>query len=133
MDFGIPYNSLVSSLLNAELRKNTHVIRTWDTRESVAILKHLSQKCEGGLPTGTTTIITAKRKRDAEPSLVFQRQLRCIPSMSENVTKKLIENFATIKELQEALANKAEFPKIMIDSKNSLGKTRIDTLCKYLL
>ena len=134
-DLGIPYNSLISSLLNAELRKNTHVIRTWDTKESVAIIKSLSQKCDGHLPcvpTGIPTILT-KRKRDADPELVYLRQLMTIPTISENVAKKLIQNFTTLKKLQEALANKADFPKIMLDSKNSIGNKRIETLCKYLL
>ena len=132
-DLGIPYNSLISSLLNAELRKNTHVIRTWDTKESVAIIKHLSQKCDGCLPTGVPTNLTKKRKRDADPELVYLRQLMCIPTMSENVARKLIQNFTTLKKLQEALANKVDFPKVMLDSKTSLGKKRIETLCKYLL
>ena len=57
----------------------------------------------------------------------------CIPTISENVAKKLLEKFSSIKELQKALNNKAEFPKIMLDPKNSLGKKRIETLCKYLL
>jgi ERCC4-type nuclease len=132
-DLGIQYNSLISSLLNAELRKNTHVIRTMDIKETVTIIKHLSQKCDGSLPTGIPTTITKKRKRDADPDLVFMRQLMCIPTMSENVAKKILEKFSSINELQKALNNKAEFPKIMLDTKNSLGKKRIETLCRYLL
>ena len=131
-DLGIQYNSLISSLLNAELRKNTHVIRTMDIKETVTIIKHLSQKCDGSLPTGIPTTITKKRKRDADPDLVFMRQLMCIPTISENVAKKLLERFSSINELQKALNKKAEFPKIMLDTKNSLGKKRIETLCKYL-
>ena len=132
-DWGIQYNSLISSLLNAELRTNTHVIRTFCVEESATIIKHLSQKCDGSLPTGVPTVITKKRKRDADPNLVFMRQLMCIPTISENVAKKLLEKFSSINELQKALNNKAEFPKIMLNPKTSLGKTRINTLRKYLL
>ena len=129
---GIHYNSLISCLLNAELRKNTHVIRSFSIKETVTIIKHLSQKCEGALPTGVPTVIT-KRKRDADPDLVFKRQLMCIPTMSENVAKKLLDTFGCLNELQKALSNKEDFPKIMLDQKNSIGKKRIETLCKYLL
>jgi ERCC4-type nuclease len=132
-DTGMPDNSLISSLLNAELRKNTHVIRTMDVNETAHFIKHLCQKCEGALPTGVATTITTKRKRDAEPDLVFKRQLMCIPSMSENVANKLREQFGTITRLQEGLKNKAKFPKVVLDSKQNLGKKRIEILCKYML
>ena len=92
----LPYNALISALLNAELRKNTHVIRTVDVKESAAFVKHLTQKCEGTLPAGIATNITEKRKRDADPDLVFIRQLMCIPTISKNIATKLKEQFGTI-------------------------------------
>ena len=131
-DLGIPYNALISSLLNAELRSNTHVLRTMDVVESARFIKHLSQKCDGGLPTGVPTLLT-KRKRDADPDLVFIRQLMCIPTISEHISKKLLEQFGSLGKLQIALNNKASFPQIKLYGKTNLGKKRIDTLCKYLL
>ena len=127
----MPYNALISAILNAELRKNTHVIRTMDENETGCFIRHLSQKCEGSLPTGIETKITKKRKRDANPDIVFTRQLMCIPSISENVAKKLFEKFASIPKLQAALKNKKTFPKIELDAKHNLGKARIELLCKY--
>ena len=129
----MPYNALISAILNAELRKNTHVIRTMEVTETACVIRHLSQKCDGTLPSGIQTIITKKRKRDADTNLVFIRQLLCIPSINENVGKKLHEQFGNITKLQDALQNKAKFPKIALDEKRSLGKKRIDILCKYLL
>ena len=132
-DLGIPYNALIACLLNAELRSNTHVIRTMDVMETACYIKHLSQKCEGRLPTGVKTTLTGKRKRDADPVLVFVRQMMCVPTISEKIANKLHEEFGGLGRLQEALRNKAEFPKIMLDRRSSLGKKRIETLCKYLL
>jgi len=132
-DTAMPYNALVSATLNAEMRNNTHVIRTMDVDETATYIRHLYQKCEGALPTGIHTIITKKRKRDANKDMVFTRQLMCIPSISENVAKKLYEQFGNITKLQEALQSKAKFPKISLDEKHDIGKKRIEILCKYLL
>jgi ERCC4-type nuclease len=131
-DTNMPYNALVSAVLNAELRNNTHVVRTIDVNETACFIRHLCQSCEGALPTGISTNITKKRKRDADPDVVMLRQLMCIPSISENVAKKLKDYFGSIKKLQEALKNKA-FPKITLDDKHNIGKKRIDILCKYLM
>ena len=131
----MPYNALLSAILYAEMRKNTHVIRTIDVNESACVIRHLCQKCEHpiGVPSGIHTTMTKKRKRDSDPRLVFMRQLICIPTISENVAKKLHEKFGNLTQLQEALRDKINFPKIVLDDKRALGKKRIETLCKYLL
>ena len=133
---GVPYNALLSAILNAELRKNTHVIRTMDVKETASCVKHLVQKCEnpGAVPTGVSPNASlTKRKRDAQPDLVFMRQLMCIPTISENVSRKLRDEFGNLPTLQQALRDKHKFPKISLDPKHTLGKARIDTLSKYLL
>jgi len=132
-DTTMPYNALVSAILNAEMRAHTHVIRTMDVDETATYIRHLYQKCEGSLSTGIPTIITKKRKRDANKDIVFARQLMCIPSISENVAKKLYEQFGNITKLQEALQSKAKFPKVALDEKHNIGKKRIEILCTYLL
>ena len=129
----MPYNALVSATLNAEMRNNTHVIRTMDVNETAIYIRHLYQKCEGTLPTGIATMITKKRKRDCNKDIVFRRQLMCIPSISENVAKKLYEKFGNVTKLQEALQDKSKFPKVTLDEKHNIGKKRIELLCKYLL
>jgi hypothetical protein len=57
----------------------------------------------------------------------------CLPTVSENVARKLREKFPTMALLQEALRDKTKFPKIALDEKRRLGKARIDALAKYLL
>ena len=133
---GIPYNSLWSACLNTELRKASHMIRTWDVNESAAVVRLLFQK--GGappaIPSGVTPGTTlTKRKRDADPSLVFMRQLQCIPTVSETVARKLHERFGTLTQLQKALLDKKTFPRIELGNNRGLGKVRIEKLATYLL
>ena len=113
-----------------------HAIRTMDVAETASVIKMLVQK--GDAPAATHTgvappLMLAKRKRDAEPGLIFQRQLMCLPTVSENVARKLQEKFHSMATLQEALRDKKNFPKIALDGKRRLGKTRIDALAKHLL
>ncbi len=133
---GIPYNGLWSACLNTELRKSSHLIRTWDVNETAAVVRLLVQK--GGsppaIPSGVApkTALT-KRKRDADAGLVFMRQLMCIPTVSENVARKLHDEFRTLAQLQKALLSPKTFPKIELDGKRRLGKVRIEKLAAYLL
>ena len=132
---GVPYTALWSALLNAEMRKTSHVIRTANVNETASVIRLLVQKgctapalSSGMAPAKALT----KRKRDASPSLVFMRQLMCVPSASEVVARKLLEKFGTLPALQAALREK-EFPKIELSARHSLGKARRQTLAAYLL
>lgn len=135
-ELGVSYAALWSALLNAELRRTSHVVRTADVKETAAVVRLLVQK--GGvspkIPSGIAPQpVLTKRKRDAEPDLVFMRQLMIIPSISENVARKLLDQFGNLPELQKALQEKKKFPKIELDQKRSLGKARIDKLASFLL
>ena len=55
-----------------------------------------------------------------------------IPSMSESVSKKIVEHFGTLPSLQKALAGK-RFPKIKLDERQTFGKGRVKKLARYLL
>lgn len=135
-DVGLPYASLMSACLNAELRNNSHVVRTMDVQETAVVVCHLVQKGGGsqpGVPSGLAPARPlTKRKRDADKKLVFLRQLQIIPSVSENVAVKLAEHFGTLPALQKALAQK-KFPKIPLDNRRTLGKDRVKKLAAYLL
>jgi len=59
----------------------------------------------------------------------------CIPTMSENVARRLTNHFGTLSALQEALrGDKKKFPDITLDDqgKTKLGKARLATLSNYL-
>ena len=104
--------------------------------ETAAVVRLLVQK--GGspmaIPTGVApkTALT-KRKRDAEPSLVFMRQLMCIPSISERIARLLLDHFGNLRELQDALEDLKSFPKSRLDDRTCIGKARLRILAaRYL-
>ena len=134
-DLGLPYNALWSAIINASLRRNAHLIRTADVNETASVVRLLVQKgCTTPPPPSgiAPPAVLTKRKRDAQPELVFMRQLMCIPSVSETVSRKLYEKFGALPALQEALRQK-KFPKITLDEHRSIGKARREKLAAYLL
>ena len=132
---GLPYASLLSACLNAMLRKKSYLIRTVDVSETAAVVEKLMRKggYTPGVPSGDAPPAPlTKRKKDADPKLVFARMLMIIPSVSENVAKKLVQHFGTLPALQNALAEK-RFPKVKLDERQTLGKGRVKKLAQYLL
>ena len=133
---GVPVASLWGAILNMELRPRSHMIRCSDVNETAQVLIQLGQKLEGappGIPTGLAPPSPlTKRKKDAGKKTVAIRQLTCIPSISENIAKTLIEQFGSVAALQRALSDKKNFPKVTLTARNSLGKKRLEHLRDYL-
>ena len=78
-------------------------------------------------------IVRSKRQRYGETEQVCLRQLMCIPSVSENVARVLLEQFGTLPKLCQALEDPNTFPKrIRLDERSCLGQARIQLLTKYL-
>ena len=133
-----PYDSLLGALVNAELRPRSHVIRTIDLDETAAVIIALCKKAGSpppGIPSGLAPPIvpTSKRKRDAEASTVWTRQLMCVPSISEKTAKALLDHFGTLPALVAALNDPQQtFPRVRLDERSCLGKRRIEILSKYL-
>ena len=126
------HESLLGACVNAELRKGSHVIRTMDLEETAAVVRHLVEKggsCPG-LPSSLTPPV-AKRKRDADRETCWLRQLMCIPSISERIARKLLDEFGTLPAIQKALAE-GGMKKVRIDDRTCLGKARIEKLTYYL-
>ena len=133
---GLPYETLLSTVLNAELRPNSHVIRSADVGETALIVEHLAKKCahEPGIPSGNAPARhLTKRKKDAEPRIVFLRMLMTIPSISEHVSTKLVDHFGSLPPLQRALEQQKTFPQIRLHDKTALGQARIQKLARHLL
>ena len=132
----MPYASLLSAMLNAELRPNSHLIRTMDVDETAAVVQLLVKKGGGpapGIPSGLAPAQPlTKRKKDADKRTIFLRQLMVMPSMSEAVATKLVDHFGSLPSLQKALAQK-KFPKIRLDDRQSVGKARVKKLAALLL
>ena len=86
----LPYDSLLGACVNAELRRNSHVIRTMDLAETAAVVRHLVQKGQSSpeIPSGLQPpAAQSKRMRDAERETCWLRQLMCVPSISEHVAR----------------------------------------------
>ena len=127
------HESLLGACVNAELRKNSHVIRTMDLQETAAVVRHLVEKGGSfpGLPSSILTPPVSKRKRDADRETCWVRQLMCIPSISERVARKLLEEFGTLPAVQRALVD-GDLKKVRLDGRTCIGKARIQKLSYYL-
>ena len=127
----LPYKSMLGALVNCELRDTAHVFRTWDVNETAYLIPHLVHKMQAtrAIPSGFET---SKRKRDADPTTVWMRQLMCIPTISEKIARKLLNEFGSLSRLQDALRSD-EFPSIRLDGRAYLGTARRAKLAEYLL
>ena len=132
----MPYASVMGACVGAELcRRDAHVFRTWDLDETVHLVVHLFHKvgiqrtCPSGVGPPT---LTSKRKRESDMETCWIRQLMCVPSVSENVARCLLEHFGSLAGLQRALSDPESFPRVQIGER-SIGKARLAHLRKYLV
>ena len=135
----VSHASLLGACINAEMRQGSHVIRTMCLTETAAAVHHLVQKggSSPGVPASVlTTPALSKRQRDDDCETCWVRQLMCIPSISEQVARKLLSEFGNLPALQKALGDEEDVKKITkihINDRACIGKTRIQTLKRYLL
>ena len=127
----LPHETLLGACLNAELRPGSHLIRSACIEETVLVIKQLVTKLAGG-PPGIPSGIQPKSKRKRDEDTVCIRILMCIPSISERIARLLMEHFGNLRELQEALDDIDSFPKIRLDERSCIGKTRLNILARYL-
>ena len=127
----LPHESLIGACLNAELRAGSHLIHAACIEESALVIKQLVDKV-GGAPPGIPSGLQPKSKRERNEETVWIRQLMCIPSISERIARLLLEHFGNLRALQEALEDLKSFPKIRLDDRRCIGKTRLQILAGYL-
>ena len=127
----LPHETLLGACLNAELRPGSHLIRSACIEETVLVIKQLADKLAGG-PPGIPSGLQPKSKRERNEETVWIRQLMCIPSISERIARLLLKHFVNLRALQEALEDIDSFPKIRLDDRTCIGKTRIKMLARYL-
>ena len=123
--------------------RDVHILRTWDAYETFDALASLIEKLQhrtlgappvcstGGLQIPKMRGKISKRARDAE--CVEVRQLMCIPSVSERVARKLMQQFGGLQKLRLALSDPASFPAVHLDDKTKLGKARLKRLTHHLV
>ena len=57
----------------------------------------------------------------------------CVPTISERIARALLAEFGSPAALAQALSgNLKEFPRVRLDAKTCLGKTRIEALAKFM-
>jgi ERCC4-type nuclease len=130
------YDSMMGAMVNASLRSSC-CFRTMDVEETACLVLHLVKKLQkrphaSAVGTGLRPPHQSKRQRASEADNVFARQLMCVPSVSERIAVRLVEQFGDLEALQDALRDVQTFPKIQI-GKTCLGKARIATLARHLL
>lgn len=133
-----PYQSLLAACVNAELRRNSHLVRTIDADETAMVIKMLCKKAgepPPGIPSGVSAPVfpRSRRARDSDEEHVWVRQLMCVPTISERIARALLAEFGSLAALVHALDGDLQaFPRIRVDAKTCLGKARIATLAKYM-
>ena len=106
------------------------MFRTWDISETAKLLPKLAEKIHAphAIPSGVVAPpLLSKRKREADKAMCSLRMLMCIPSVSENVARKLLEHFGSLTALQRAIACD-ELPKVCLEGGRRLGKARVARL-----
>ena len=129
-----PYESLIGATVNAELRHKCHVFRTWDIWETALLLRHLVSKMEHFFTCAPNGLrLAPKRKRDSDSETCWLRMLMCVPSVSEHVAKALLKQFGTLANVQSALVNISNFPRVQLNGRTCIGTKRLKTLRAYLV
>ena len=111
------------------------MIRTVDLFETAAVIRHLVEKGEfepGMPPSALTTPAVSKRERDCERKVCWTRMLMCVPTVSERIAKKLLDEYGSLPAIQKALQTPKTFKRIRLDDRSCLGKERIKKLVLYL-
>ena len=132
------YDSLLGAAINAELRKGSCLIRTVDLHETAAVVRHLVEKgeYEPGMPPSALTppsvSSASKRERDCDRKVCWTRMLMCVPSVSERIAKKLLDEYGSLPAIQTALQTPKTFKRIRLDDRSCLGKERIKKMALYL-
>ena len=132
------YDSLLGAVINAELRKGSCVIRTVDLHETAAVVRHLVEKgeYEPGMPPSALTppsvSSASKRERDCDRKVCWTRMLMCVPSVSERIAKKLLDEYGSLPAIQTALQAPKTFKRVRLDDRFCLGKDRIQKLALHL-
>ena len=101
--FGVKYSTLLSAMLNIQLRDDITVIRTKNIDETSQILIMLKEKISS-MNTKTRQIsydslVHLSKKGNLTKDTVYINQLSCIPNVSEKIAKDICKQFPTLKEL----------------------------------
>eukprot|EP00973_Karenia_brevis_P096274 12431446-Karenia_brevis.AAC.2 len=137
-DQSLSHESLLGACINAELHEKSCVIRSMNIAETAAVVRHLVKKLRNEVPEvifSITSPMLSRRQKNAERETCYIRQLMCIPSISENIARRLLKEFKTLPDIKRALENEEGLEllkKVRINDNACLGKARIQKLSHYL-
>lgn len=139
LQLSVMHKHMLSSIVGVERNGRAQIYRTWNVTETVELIGVLVAKLQlsrisldtspSGIAPPKTTL--SKRKRESSPRTVFKRMLMCIPSISESIAGRLVDEFGSMSNLQHALANESPFRHITL-SRGKLGSVRVKRLKQHL-
>jgi len=131
------HENMLSAIVGLNSCGKAQVYRTWDVKETFDLIGVLIRKLETPrihVPSGLAPPkVASKRQREASPGTALVRMLCCVPSVSENVARKLKAEFGSLQALQRALADEVPFRKVELGNGKFLGKDRLQHLRRHLL
>jgi ERCC4-type nuclease len=96
---GVPLSTLYSCMFLLQVRDRICVIRSYDINETVKILVSLAKKIGTGIIDVDVNQSHIKVKRRSENVDVYLQMLCCIPGISVNIAKNIIDKFPTMESL----------------------------------
>ena len=127
------FQSLMGACVNAAVRDDLLIFRTWAIEETKQLVQQLVKK----FPSASTAPralglagLTSKRKKDSEAETIWIRQIMCVPTISESIARAILKHFGTIHDLQQALKDPKAFPDVLIGPNAKLGRARINKLAE---
>ncbi len=124
------FESLVGACVNAAVRDDLILFRTWNIVETKHLILQLVKKCSCTATVPRTLGLTSKRKKDSLQDTIWIRQLMCVPPISENIARAILKHFDTMQDLQQALKAIEAFPEVQISPNTKLGRARIAKLAE---
>ena len=127
-----PPETLSSAIWNTMLRDKMWVIQTHGLKDTVLHLLVLQKKIGRDIK-GSTGVKSLLSKRKRKQDNVLLLMLMSVPSISERIATKLVEQWPTLKELQEQLhANPHQLRTLQVTDKRKIGPAVITSLIKHL-
>lgn len=127
-----PPETLSSAIWNTMLRDKMWVIQTRGLEDTVLHLLVLQKKIGRDIK-GSTGVKSLLSKRKRKQDNVLLLMLMSVPSVSERIATKLVEQWSTLKELQEQLrANPKQLRTLQVTDKRKIGPAVITSLIKHL-
>lgn len=139
---GIPYTTLISSIINTMLRDDIYVYQSKDINDTKDFILAVFKKyCKGNLThdkeieyVGEALKLKKKENKNQEDSMIFM--LCQVPRISVNIAKAIREHYKSIRDLILAYEGCQDcenmLMNIKISEKRKLGKVASKSIWKYL-